>query len=287
MNHASSSTITVPGVRHPIDAPSLPDIRVVALDFDLTIYDHADPHRTLELLPWLEQLSRRGVKAGLASGRRIAQLKEPLDAIGWPWGRVFPSFVICDEGEILTCEGADWIGAETWNRDRRRRVLEANALVGPIFQEILVRAEREGCRCLRPLSTGAAGANVVLENPGQAEQVRIWLQQRLRAHPELCVSRNHHIVLVLPANAGKGAALAELARIEQIQPAQLLAIGDNFNDESMLCDGRGFRAGIVGNGEPTLCRRVAAAGGFVARQRIVAGVQEIFARHFECVPTAG
>lgn len=46
--------------------------------------------------------------------------------------------------------------------------------------------------------------------------------------------RDLSILDILPAGCSKGAAILSLARSQGIQPAQILAIGDNWNDVSML-----------------------------------------------------
>ena len=47
-------------------------------------------------------------------------------------------------------------------------------------------------------------------------------------------SRNLSILDILPAGCSKGAAILALAKSRDIDPAQILAIGDNWNDVSML-----------------------------------------------------
>jgi hypothetical protein len=47
-------------------------------------------------------------------------------------------------------------------------------------------------------------------------------------------ARDLSILDILPAGCSKGAALLSLARARGIDPAQVLAIGDNWNDVSML-----------------------------------------------------
>jgi hydroxymethylpyrimidine pyrophosphatase-like HAD family hydrolase len=47
-------------------------------------------------------------------------------------------------------------------------------------------------------------------------------------------ARDLSILDILPAGCSKGAALLTLARARSIDPAEVLAIGDNWNDVSML-----------------------------------------------------
>jgi hydroxymethylpyrimidine pyrophosphatase-like HAD family hydrolase len=47
-------------------------------------------------------------------------------------------------------------------------------------------------------------------------------------------ARNLSILDILPANCSKGAAILALAAARNIHPTQIMAIGDNWNDVSML-----------------------------------------------------
>jgi hydroxymethylpyrimidine pyrophosphatase-like HAD family hydrolase len=46
--------------------------------------------------------------------------------------------------------------------------------------------------------------------------------------------RDLSILDILPAGCSKGAAVVRLAELRGIHPSQILAIGDNWNDVSML-----------------------------------------------------
>jgi hypothetical protein len=57
---------------------------------------------------------------------------------------------------------------------------------------------------------------------------------QLSLHRTEYPARDLSIIDILPANCSKGAALLSLARARNIAAAQILAIGDNWNDISML-----------------------------------------------------
>jgi hypothetical protein len=56
----------------------------------------------------------------------------------------------------------------------------------------------------------------------------------LTLHRTEYAARDLSILDILPAGCSKGAALLTLARARSIDPAEVLAIGDNWNDVSML-----------------------------------------------------
>jgi len=60
------------------------------------------------------------------------------------------------------------------------------------------------------------------------------LQHQLTLHRTEYAARDLSILDILPAGCSKGAALLSLAVDRSIDPAQVLAIGDNWNDVSML-----------------------------------------------------
>ena len=59
-------------------------------------------------------------------------------------------------------------------------------------------------------------------------------QHQLSLHRTEYPARDLSIIDILPANCSKGAALLSLARARDIDPSQILAIGDNWNDVTMF-----------------------------------------------------
>ena len=61
------------------------------------------------------------------------------------------------------------------------------------------------------------------------------------------------LIDILPADASKGHGTARLATIEGLEPENVMAIGDNFNDLEML-EYAGI-AVVMGNADPRLLER--------------------------------
>lgn len=249
---------------------------MIALDFDLTIYDHAKPKDTLGLQKIMAQLAEHGIRIGLASGRGPMDLKKVLDEIGWKWAHPFPAFVVGHEGEIFQPCGEHWPGARDYNINRRQTVEQANQWLVPCFETLLIWAKAAGLELMHPISTSAGGVHVVFQNPDMAEVARRKLVQMLEDHSEISVLRNHHILLAIPRAASKGAALQQLLALEGLARNQLLCIGDNLNDWSMLCEDRGFCIATVANADRQIRSRVAKQGGYISSERISHGVKDIF-----------
>jgi len=260
------------------------DIRLVALDYDLTILDHKNPLDTLHLQPWFERLAQQGVMVGIASGRSVDALRETMDDLEWRWADPFPQYVVAWEGEIYQPDGNDVPAAAAWNRQRRQRVKQANVELAEHFEKAVAWAEARGLTCIDPISTSPSGVNVVFKDPPEAEQVRQYLVEQLGDQEQYTIGRNHHIVLGLAATSGKGAALTRLAQIRNLEPRQVLAIGDSLNDWSMLCEDEGFTAATVSNGDVLIRNHLKANGGHIATKPISKGVIELFERFFpHCV----
>ncbi len=110
---------------------------------------------------------------------------------------------------------------------------------GPGAPSFAVSSQRVGCtnpdapersaQSNRPgaPSFAASSQRVGCTNPGEPEPI-ITLNRT--DYP----ARDLSILDILPAGCSKGAALLSLAHARGIVPAQILAIGDNWNDVSML-----------------------------------------------------
>lgn len=260
------------------------NIGLIAMDFDLTIYDHANPKHTLQLMEWFKYLDEKNIKIGLASGRTVSELRSPLDEISLPWGLPFPHFVICNEGEIRTPDDNDWPGAEKWNKKRTGIVLNANEILYPYFQELVKWGTDAGFTVIREIIMDSCGINVVFETPAIAEMARDRLTRQIPGRDDITISRNHHIVLALPKIATKGAALTELAKIEGLKHQQVMTIGDNLNDLPMLSPSMGFCTATIANADDVVKQYVEKGGGFIAKSKISNGVAEIFHHFFGPLP---
>ncbi len=255
-------------------------IKLVAMDFDLTFYDHSSPKDVIALQPIFEELSQRGILLGLASGRSVREVREPLEEVGFKWNTPFPHFVICNEGEIRCPDESDWPGAGEWNENRNKLVFQANSELLPYFEELAEWAKQNNLVLLRNIQTNSSGTNIVFENPEIAERARRRLQESIAHLPDIEVSRNHHIVLAMPKQATKGTALAQLAEILDLKRKNVLAIGDNINDMSMLSKDSGFTVATVANADPLIRSNVEQAGGIIASRKTSLGVKDILLYHF-------
>ncbi len=257
-------------------------IKLVAMDFDLTMFDYRKPADTRVLTTWFETLTREGVMVGTASGRTLESLRHELGAIGMGWGVPFPSFAIVEEGVVLGGDGTAWPGLERRNEDRGARIHEGNLKLRPLFEMGMEWALTEKIHVERRIEAGAHGINMAFNTPENAERVRRRMMEDLESFggEDFRLVRNHHIVIGLPEGCDKGTAVSDLANALKVPASQTLVIGDNLNDLCMFDAMHGFEVATVGNGVLEAREAVLARGGYVAKGEIAFGVVEIFEKVF-------
>jgi hydroxymethylpyrimidine pyrophosphatase-like HAD family hydrolase len=105
---------------------------------------------------------------------------------------------------------------------------ETDAPIQAMLCGTVERMARAEARLLEHPGVTASGHTESANRPGQ-ETVPI-----LTLHRTEYPARDLSILDILPAGCSKGAALRSLAESRGIDPSQILAIGDNWNDVSML-----------------------------------------------------
>jgi len=95
-------------------------------------------------------------------------------------------------------------------------------------------------RTTNDFPTITLGAPLVTASPSRVESDPVELTNFLDSTPMLTLHRTEYpdrdlsILDILPAGCSKGAALLSVAAARGIDPSQILAIGDNWNDVSMF-----------------------------------------------------
>jgi hydroxymethylpyrimidine pyrophosphatase-like HAD family hydrolase len=105
--------------------------------------------------------------------------------------------------------------------------LEAGAPIQMMLCGTIERMVRAEARLLEHPGVSASGHSGVSVSDSPQNH-------RLTLHRTEYPGRDLSILDILPAGCSKGAALVRLAQTRGIHPSQILAIGDNWNDVSML-----------------------------------------------------
>lgn len=254
--------------------------RMVALDLDGTILESGTTIRD-DVGAALREIASQGVICVTATGRPIDfQLdlfrQFDLDA---PAG-VFRA-LIGDEREIYMNDGTDFVSHHEWNTSVRQRWEDLFPLAVSAMELVEAEAAARGVAIQRlnpdEVSRQRGLASLLFETPEDAASLETWLVGAMRERDlPLATNRNVRIVQVYDRLVGKGPTLAAVAALFDIDPGDVLAIGDSSNDHNMLDGDQGFRAATLHNAEPDLKAIVAATGGYIAAARSGEGVVETF-----------
>lgn len=257
-------------------------VKLIALDLDGTLLGGTQPHYGImpEAIEAMKTAAARGVMIGIASGRELDFMEGlfPDHQID-PVREGFPSILMPDERYVYTLREGAYRPDVAWNTrvdaNERSSLPASRALVGTLWERLLeidpkVRIvpeeaiQRRGFIELRFASIEAAR---------QADNL---IDQACRTTaPSLRPIRNGGLIALRHRDVGKGNVLLHCARSLGLRPQEILAVGDNRNDRSML-DGRyGFLAGTVANAEPEIKELVRSQGGHVAERKYGAGVAEL------------
>jgi hypothetical protein len=272
-------------------------IRLVAVDMDGTILERGREVRC-ELVEAFVELAQQGVRVSTATGRPVRFQLEILPANGLGAKAGTPQALMVDERELFLLDGASerYAPYAAWNDAIRKQWERLHPRAMAWLRRTAEEGPRRGWECAiheeeqRMYERGLP--TLAFKDAAQAAEARRWLAAEIEREGEgggqregadadvgeagaLSVNRNNRLVQVQDAAAGKGNVLRALAELWEVDPEEVLAIGDSANDFSMLDGRHGFRAGAPGNADEGIKAAVRAAGGYVAEERVGLGVLEV------------
>lgn len=237
-------------------------IRLISTDFDGTLHaEHEDPPVPLDLQGLIADLQARGAKWVINTGRGLADL---LEAVARARLRVQPDFAVVVEREIYQHREGQFGPVAHWN-DRCQR----------LHAELFARVRQDVRRL-------AAGINerhqamvyedafspfcVIAQSNEEMDAIQAFLEAYCREVPGLSVMRNDVYARFNHAEFNKGTALAEIARLLGVGPAETFAAGDHLNDLQMLSRTVAHCLVAPANAVPTVKELVLKQGGYVSHQ---------------------
>jgi HAD superfamily hydrolase (TIGR01484 family) len=143
------------------------------------------------------------------------------------------------------------------------KALEAEAPIQMMLCGTVERMRRAEARLLEHPGVSAEGLNP------QEHTSKTEVTLHRTEYPE----RDLSILDILPGGCSKGAALLRLAANRGIKPEEILAIGDNWNDVSML--EMAGRAALMGNAPDDLKQTAMERGWTIAKRHDEDGVADI------------
>lgn len=247
-------------IRQPAEVRRQPAHHLVISDIDNTLTGCLPGARRFTRF-----LSSRGDTVfGVATGRSQIEARRVLRE----WGLPEPDVLVSEVGtRIAWREGA-----------RYRTDVEYDAMIQRGWDVAAVDAALKlvpGLKLQREVDQSACKRSFFVKDAGVVEIVR----QRLKAHGIAAnvVFSHGDLLDVLPAHAGKAAAMRHVARKLGLPLAQVVAIGDSGNDLDMLSDCP--NAVVVANRDSNLLEIETRPNVYVARRGHAGGALEGVLRH--------
>ncbi|MGA8108699.1 MAG: HAD family hydrolase [Acidobacteriaceae bacterium] len=276
-------------------------IRMVVIDIDGTLLPSAGAAVSQRNVRAVRAAEAAGLEIVIATGRRQAYAA-PLLA---PLGLKPESLIISSNGSVTRTLGGTSIDRFLLPAETARALVPAlrpfgtmvftfdregpGALVVESLEalhqrvRLWVEANRPWIREVRPLERAFDEGEQPVQGMvcgGVAEMRRAeeWLRSselapRVEMHRTEYPARDLTILDILPPGCSKGAALRRLADQQGIAAAEILAIGDNWNDAAML-EFAG-RAVVMANGAPDLVKQAQERGWEIAAGNDEDGVAQV------------
>ena len=250
----------------------------MAFDYDDTLVLKGEPPkvdaRFFECLRWVR--STYGSAWGIATGRSLFQLMEGFNEAQFPF---LPDFVVTREREIFfPGQFGRWVPHEEWNRncekDHNRLFRRCRRMLARIRK--FVEEETGG----EWVSVEGDAAGIVATTSAEMDRIQEYVE-KIANHSKLTFERNSIYLRFSHVKYRKGTGLLEAADRWGIGPAQILAVGDNYNDLSMLQPEVCEASGCPANALPEVKNYIAGRGGKVAGNVGSVGVMEVMKHYFD------
>jgi Cof subfamily protein (haloacid dehalogenase superfamily) len=248
-------------------------IRLIAIDVDGTLLDSRwqvpEANRAA-----IAAAAERGIEIALVTGRRFDFVRPIAEELPCPLA------LIVNNGALIKAKDGRTHVRHLLPREAARSVLAATAEFRPATAVVFDRAaaqvvfehldwndperrsyferNRQYLEEIAPLEASLEEDPIQVMFSGPVEAMRRVARELARLAAGLAFTlavteyeqRNFSIVDVIRQGCSKGAALAEWTRRCALEPAEVLAIGDNLNDREML-EFAG-QAVVMGNSVPEL-----------------------------------
>ena len=253
-----------------------PPIRLLCLDLDGTVmvYDEPGPRIHAGVIELLNELEDRGVAWCINSGRDLPDLLGVLKTAQAGGLRHLPVGLLCAESLAYLHDGGTYRPLEPWNTRAMHDLIRMHARVRDRLRPHHEWIEKQ----FKPKGVYVGEHYTAYQvNDDEVEPRRLFseLEALLGGLPGLMLTRNGPWVAVLLKRLGKGNTLRAFAQKLDIEASAILAIGDQYNDLSMLDGSAAHHVGCPENAIPEVVDTVCKAGGRVAGKSGPEGTIEI------------
>lgn len=236
---------------------------LLSLDFDGTlVLDDAPPLPLGAIDEVLLAWQQAGGQWLVNTGRSLPHTLHGLVDIRT---RHLPSFIVAREQEIYTRnQYGRWVDFGVWNEEGRAARYRVFRKAKRLLKEVRRFVERETMASFFDMADEPPG--IVASNLDEMDRLCAFLEGPLREHPDLSYERNSIYLRFSHRAFSKGSSFAWLAAELGVPSARCGAIGDHFNDLSMLRPEVASRIGCPANAVSEVRKHVLALGGSVAAE---------------------
>jgi HAD superfamily hydrolase (TIGR01484 family) len=247
-------------------------IRLISTDFDGTIVSRtSEPALDRDCMELFRRLQGEGTVWAVNTGRSVDLLQSGLEDFGFP---IYPDFILTSERDVHKPggNGKRWEPFGDWNERCAREHAVLFSSAASVLKDVIHFVNSNTDARILYESHGPAG--LITSSEKEMDRVVEFINSARTHQPQFNFQRNTVYLRFCHADYHKGAVLGELARLLEIEPADIFAAGDHHNDISML-DGK-FAAltACPANAIPEVKAAVRESGGYVATKDHGAGVNE-------------
>ena len=252
---------------------------LLCFDFDGTFIDPSSPGcMNAELAGMLEHLREQGALFVINTGRSLFDAVSGINRIGL---RDFPDYLVTCEREIHEPNAfRRWVDFGNWNKRCRRDHEKLFHRHRTLLQKI--KDFVEGQSRAQWIAQPEEPAGIIAGSNGEMDEFCLFIDQLIRetGARQLAYERNTIYLRFSHSKYNKGSALQEIANKLKISPSKTFAIGDNYNDLTMLQEKAASMIACPGNSIPEIKEEITRRGGYVSSKACGAGVAEAIAHFF-------
>lgn len=245
-------------------------IKLLSTDFDGTLVDHGSARPVSPaLFEQIVALREKGASWAVNTGRTLDHIVHGLDESGFP---IEPDFVLTCEREVFRRGANGWEDFGDWNGRCAVAHETLFADARSLLQEIgtFMRAQTTS----EVIFENDSPIGIYASSESDMDRVIGFIETRRTEFPDFHYQRNTQYLRFCHADYHKGAALGELARLTGVEPAEIFAAGDHYNDIPML-DGRFAKmTACPSNAVELVKKTVRESGGCVATKICSDGIVE-------------
>jgi HAD superfamily hydrolase (TIGR01484 family) len=250
---------------------------ILCFDFDGTmVHPECDPVFHPGLGQMIQNLRRQGAAWVINTGRSLGQTLQGLAQYG-----LFnePDYIIAQECDIYRPGLFNkWTDFGPWNKQARKAHERFVKDHQPSLHAIREMVENQTRGEFLQGDFGELG--IVAHSEEEMDVISTFIDAQSRRFPDLGYHRNGVYLRFSHSGYGKGTALAELARLLDLDASRCFAAGDNHNDVSMLHPRHAAMIACPGNALPPIKAVVHSHGGFVAGKFASEGMMEALGYFF-------